>query len=173
MRKIIIYIATSLDGYIARKDGAIDWLPTEANEDYGYETFLKDIDTVLMGNKTYQQVRGFDVEYPYKEYQNYVFTRNHNLSKDEYVEFIHEEPAGFMKDLKNQPGENIWLIGGGEIINNATTKRVADELILFIMPVVLGEGLPLFLKSTDDRKLALINSKTYNSGVVELHYKFL
>ncbi|KAA3625142.1 MAG: dihydrofolate reductase [Bacteroidetes bacterium] len=173
MRKIIIYIASSLDGYIARKDGAIDWLPTEADEDYGYEAFLQGVDTVLMGNKTYQQVRGFDVEYPYKNFKNFVFTRNQDLSKDEYVDFIREEPASFMKTLKNQPSGNIWLIGGGEIINNATIQGVADELILFVMPVVLGEGLPLFLKSADDRKLELLNSKTYKSGVVELHYKFL
>ncbi len=173
MRKIIIYIATSLDGYIARKDGAIDWLPTEADEDYGYETFMKNIDTVLMGNKTYRQVRGFDIKYPYKEFQNFVFTRNQELSKDEFVNFIHEEPSSFMQALKKEPGRNIWLIGGGEIINNATIKKAADELILFIMPVVLGEGLPLFLKSPDDRKLELIDSKTYKSGVVELRYKFL
>lgn len=77
MRKRIDYIAVSLDGYIAHTNGTIDWLPApEGNEDYGYADFLKGIDTVLMGNKTYQQVRGFDVEYPYKEYENYVFTTN-------------------------------------------------------------------------------------------------
>lgn len=173
MRKIVVYIATSMDGFIARKNGSIDWLPTAEGEDYGYKDFLATIDTVLMGNNTYKQILDFDIEYPYKDCANYVFTRNEALIKDENTLFIQESPAEFMKKLKAEEGKDIWLIGGGEIVDIATKEHLADELMLFIMPVIIGDGLPLFLESSSDRKVELISSRSYPTGVVAMHYQFL
>ena len=105
MRKIILYVACSLDGKIADREGNVDWLDTIPNpdhSDYGYSDFIKSVDTTLMGNKTYQQVLGFDVPFPYKETKNYVITRDGTLTNDENVEYIHQNIADFISDLKNK-----------------------------------------------------------------------
>ncbi|HVU58731.1 MAG TPA: hypothetical protein VHD83_26910, partial [Puia sp.] len=116
MRKITLYSALSLDGYVSRPDGNIDWLnsfPNPENQDFGYAAFIQTIDTTLMGNKTYQQVLSFDVPFPYPDKKNYVFTRRKDYKDTEFVEFVSEDPAGFVYDLKRRDGGGIWCIGGG------------------------------------------------------------
>ena len=129
---------------------------------------LLGLQSVISGASDY-----FDIEYPYKDCANYVFTRNEALIKDENTLFIQESPAEFMKKLKAEEGKDIWLIGGGEIVDIATKEHLADELMLFIMPVIIGDGLPLFLESSSDRKVELISSRSYPTGVVAMHYQFL
>ena len=122
MRKIILFIASSLDGFIARIDQSIDWLFMD--NDYGYKEFYKSIDTVLVGNKTYQKSKEFE-EYPFKDKKVFVFTRSKNL-KDENVDFVYDV-ANFSKKLIKQSGKNIWLVGGGEI-----AKIFLDNYLLSI-----------------------------------------
>ncbi|WP_020533474.1 dihydrofolate reductase family protein [Flexithrix dorotheae] len=174
MKPLILYIATSLDGYIARKNGAVDWLPEgEEGDDYGYQAFYDGIDTVLMGNKTYQQLLSFGVEYPYKGTEGFIFTRNMELTRDENVTYIQEDIVEFTQKLKQGEGKGIWLIGGGEIIKILLEADLVDELIIFEMPVLLGNGIPLFPESKKEIKLKLEESKTYSGGIVELKYKTL
>ncbi|MCG8311115.1 MAG: dihydrofolate reductase family protein [Cytophagales bacterium] len=173
MRKIILYIAGSLDGKIADAEGGVDWLhriPNPDESDYGYAGFIKTIDTTLMGNKTYRQVLGFDVEFPYKQTENYVITRNESLVKDEYVRYISKHAAAFIRDLKNKPGKDIWCIGGGGIIAFLIDHDLLDEIRMFIMPVVLGAGIPLTARLRDQCALKLTDTVSYKSGVVELRY---
>ena len=119
MRQVILYIAASLDNYIARPDGSVEWLHLPEyslpNEDYGYGDFYKTIDTTFLGNNTYKVTHGFDIPFPYADNMNYVFSRSTNNQETEYVKFITGDIVDFVRKLKNGKGENIWLIGGGQI----------------------------------------------------------
>ncbi len=168
-KKLILYIATSLDGFIAREDGSVDWLP-DSGEDFGYEAFLSQIDTVLMGHKTYRQILSFDVEYPYTGKRNYVFTRDKTLERDEHAEFVHSNIIPFVKALKVTGFKNIWLVGGGELFSELLAAGVVDELILFVFPLLLGEGIPLFQGPFQEQKLELLHAHGHQGGVVELRY---
>ena len=168
MRKINLFIASSLDGYIARSDGSVDWLPE--NTASGYERFIKSIDTVVMGKKTYDQVLTFG-DYLYKNKKSYVFTRNDDYPKDENTEFVHDVDK-LVKDINTNSGTNIWLIGGADIISTFLNLELVDEIILSIIPVVLGKGIPLFKNIQKEVKLELIKTTDYDA-LVELHYKVL
>lgn len=168
MRKVKLFIACSLDGFIARPDGAVDWLFTD--DDYGYLAFYDSIDTTLMGNKTYQQVLS-DGEFPYLGKNNYVFTRQTNLPSTAQVIFIAEDIVSFTQKLKKSSGKDIWLIGGGAIINILYQAGLIDEYILAIHPVILGKGIPLFPGPIGEQKLLLQDVKTYSTGLVQLTYE--
>lgn len=168
MRKIILYSAASLDQFIARKDGAIDWLFTD--QDYGFHQFFDSVDTTLMGNKTYQQVLTFGGEFPYKGKENYVFSRNNDLKDNENVHFISENINELITDLKSQSGKDIWLIGGGEINSLFFKNGWIDNIILSIHPIWLGEGLPLFPNFIKQQNLLLKSSKAFDSGLLQLEY---
>jgi len=167
MGKIILYIASSLDGYIARENGDVDWLPI--NTDSGYDNFYKSIDTVIMGKKTYDQILTFG-DYPYKGKKSYVFTRNDSLTKDENVEFA-SNVEEFSRNLVSSKG-NIWLVGGSELFSAFLEHKLVDEIILSIIPTVLGKGIPLFQNINQEANLKLIKTTGY-SGFVELTYKVL
>ncbi|HSG73782.1 MAG TPA: dihydrofolate reductase family protein [Nitrosopumilaceae archaeon] len=168
MRKIRLFIACSLDGYIAKEDGSVDWLPQ--NGDSGYEQFYKSIDTVLMGKKTYDQILTFG-KYPYKDKLSYVFTRNPNQKKDENVEFI-SEVEEFTQKLISNSGKDIWLVGGSDTASTFLNLKFVDELIISVIPVVLGKGIPLFTNIKEEIKLELVKTTKY-SKLVELSYKIL
>ena len=167
MGKIILYIASSLDGYIARENGDVDWLPI--NTDSGYDNFYKSIDTVIMGKKTYDQILTFG-DYPYKGKKSYVFTRNDSLTKDENVEFA-SNVEEFSRNLVSSKG-NIWLVGGSELFSAFLEHKLVDEIILSIIPTVLGKGIPLFQNINQEANLKLIKTTEYR-GFVELTYKVL
>lgn len=167
MRKVVLFSAVSLDHYIARTDGAVDWLFTDG--DYGYQAFYDSIDTTLMGNATYQQVLSFG-PFPYAEKTNFVFTKNSNASSDANVTFITEAIPAFVKDLKEQKGKDIWLVGGGSINVLLLTHGLIDTLVLSVHPIWLGQGIPLFPAWDKTLPLELLNSKSYSSGLVQLTY---
>lgn len=176
MRKIILYIACSLDGKIADTNGSTDWLhqiPNPDTSDYGYAKFFKSIDTTIMGNATYQQVLGFDVEFPYKQTENYVITRNKSLTRDEHVQYVSENIVGFINDLKNKPGKDIWSIGGAALNGLLLEHGLLDEIQIFTMPVILGKGIPLTSQLNKNISLKLINTTTYKSDVLEMRYKVI
>lgn len=168
MRNLKLFIACSLDGFIARSDGDVDWLLTD--DDYGYQEFYASIDTTLMGNKTYRQVMTFG-EFPYPGKNNYVFTRQMNLPATEYVAFITEDIVTFTRKLKVSDGKDIWLIGGGAVINILYQAGLIDQYILAIHPIILGKGIPLFHGPIGEQKLVLQDCKTYPSGLVQLFYE--
>ena len=165
MRKIILYIASSLDGYIARENGDVDWLPE--NTTSGYDEFYKTIDMVVMGKKTYEQVLTFGA-YPYKDKKSYVFTRNNEQTKDQNTEFVFDIDK-FVKENISNSGKNIWLVGGAEIISSFLNRGFVGEVILSIVPVILGKGIPLFKNIQNETKLELIKTTEYDK-LVEIHY---
>jgi len=173
MSKIIIYIAQSLNGKIAREDGSIDWLTQFDGEDYGYHQFIDSVQTILIGNKTYKQVLTFGDEFPYKNKKVYVFTRNNQVQKDENVSFISSNISDFISNLKNSTNENIWLVGGAEIITYFLENKLVEELQLFTIPIIITSGINLMDKLSHDCKLNLSNSKIYKNGVVEAHYEII
>jgi len=170
MRKVILFIASSLDSYIARPSGNVDWLFTD--QDYGYSEFYAGIDTVVMGRKTYEQVLTFG-EYPYKGKKSYVFTRHPSCQSDNNAEFIATDVKNFVDDLRQVDGKNIWLVGGSLLIHDFISKNLVDELILSIHPIVLGEGIPLFSNQLTTTFLKLTGCQTYSSGLVQLSYNFM
>ncbi len=168
MRKIRLFIAASLDGYIARKSGEVDWLFTD--QDYGYTEFYNQLDTVLMGRKTYEQVLQFG-EYPYKKKQGFVFSQTRHGERDENVEFIGESLREFVNGLRQASGDDIWLVGGSEIIHYFIKHGFLDELILAIHPIILGDGIPLIIKDKSlDMKLKFKQVKSYDSGLLQVFY---
>jgi dihydrofolate reductase len=174
MRKVICYIAISLDGKIADAQGGVEWLeqlPNPEGTDYGYAEFLKPIDTTIMGNSTYKQVRSFPGEFAYKHLRNFVLTKSADGGRDEFAEFISaDDVAELIGNLKSQPGKDIWLIGGGKANALFLNQGLLDELRVFVMPIVLGDGIPLFAPETQKKEISLINNRVYSSGVVELIY---
>ena len=167
MPKITIYIATSLDGYIAREDGSIDWLPESAES--GYDAFYKSVDTVIMGKTTYKQVLTFG-DYPYKDKKSFVFTTTNQI-KDENIEFVSDVDK-FIIDNFPGTGRNIWLVGGAQIIASFLKQKVVNEIIITVIPVILGKGIPLFQNIESEIKLELIKTKKYFE-LTDLHYKVL
>jgi len=155
-RKMILFIATSLDGYIATEDESLDWLfEVEGEGDNGYSEFFHRVDTVLMGRKTYDWVvKNTNGDFPYKDEKCYVFTRS-PLENNENVQFVNEDVVSFTKELKKNDGKNIWLVGGGELIHSFLQEKLVDELIITVAPTLIGKGIPLFKKSDVQINLSL------------------
>lgn len=168
MRKIKLFIACSLDGYIARSNGDIDWLFTEG--DYGYHDFYASIDTIIMGYKTYEKGRSLG-EFQFKNKKNFVFTRFSGRKNTESVTFASGDIIAFTKKLKKKKGKDIWLMGGGEIIKALFNEKLIDEYIMAIHPVVLTEGIPLFSGLEEQQDLVLTDVKKFPNGLVEIFYK--
>jgi len=176
MRKIKLYIASSLDSFIADENGSIDWLFSDA--DYGYTEFYNSVDTILVGRKTYEQSLTFE-ECPYKGKKVYVFTHNAKEQNEKKmtsdVEYINKGIPEFVRRLIKQPVSNrdIWLLGGGEIASLFLNADLVDEIILSVHPIILGKGIPLFNNIKKLVKLRLLESIPFESGLVQLHYSIL
>jgi dihydrofolate reductase len=171
-RKIIVNIATSADGYIARPDGDIEWLTRRPPPKgfYGMGKFMQSIDTTLFGRKTYdvslQMGAKFDSKTP-----SYVFSRQPlPASVPPGVEFITGDIGSFAKRLREQSGKNIWMMGGGEIIASFLDEGAIDEFIISVVPVFIGDGIPLIARRHRDVPLRLRAVERFPDGVVQLHY---
>lgn len=162
-----MYIAVSLDGFIADKDGSVEWLNDFAGEDYGYDQFIQKVDTLIFGRKTFQHVLEFG-EFPYKNKECYVFSRSEFETRG-FGETVKEKPGDFVNKLKHSGGKDIWIVGGGEIISQLITDDLIDEYQIFLMPVLLGSGVQLFNNIGTSKKLKIFGSVQYGSGVVGLH----
>jgi dihydrofolate reductase len=165
MRKIILYIATSLDGFIARKNGSVDWLTKYENsgEDYGYKKFLESIGTVFLGNTTYKEFKA-----PYEDKKCFVFSRT-KTGQENNIIYVNNNVKEFVEGL--QDDGNIWLVGGANIAKEFLVNNLIDEFIITVIPIVLGEGIYLFEKGCGEQKLKLQNITSYDSGVVQLCYQ--
>lgn len=175
MRKLKLYIACSIDGYIARKDGTLDWLDAVPNPDeldYGYGEFYATIDTTIMGSSTYKEVLGFDVPWPYTECQSYILSRKGDVEiATPSTHLVKEDIPSFIKKLKEEEGKDIWIIGGGQIIYSFLDLGLVDEMLLTLAPVILGDGIPLFPGSPLETNFELIKTEGFNSGFVNLEYR--
>lgn len=172
-RRIILYTACSLNGLIARPNGEVDWLdavPNPEGSDYGFGEFYASVDITVQGSNTYEKVLSWGVDFPYPDKTNYVLTRQSGREDMEYVRFIREDPVAFVRRLQVSEGGDIWIVGGGQVNTLFLNAGLIDEMYLFIMPVVLPDGIPLFAPDTAEIYLRLLNTITHGSGVVELHY---
>lgn len=174
MRKIKLFIAASLDGYIARTDGSLDWLddiPNPDQLDYGYYKFYDSIDTLLMGRKTYEEVLGFDVAWPYPDKKTFIVTTKPVAVKTENTYLLEEGFEQNVKKLMQKDGKDIWVVGGGVLISSMLDMGLIDEMLITITPVILGEGIPLFPNAPKETKLELIHTETFKTGFVNLTYQ--
>ncbi len=174
MSALRLYIATSLDGYIARENGAVDWLdqlPNPDNLDYGYSDFLREIDTILMGRKTYEVVMGFDMDWPYEGKRTFVLSQKEGLElSSPDTKLIRNLSPESIQNLKDESEKDIWLVGGGQLVSRCLDLDLLDEIILFVMPTILGAGIPLFHGTPEEKRMHLVDCLSYETGVVKLVY---
>lgn len=170
-RKLVVFIAASLDGYIATKEDSLDWLfKVEGEGDNGYSEFYETVDTVVMGKRTYDWLMNENLkEFPYKNKECYVYTRS-AMEDTENVKFVNGDVKEFVENLKRKNGENIWIVGGGELLQSFIQEKLIDEFIITIAPIILGSGISLFREGDYQVDLSLLGTKNFNQ-FVELHYE--
>lgn len=175
MKKIILFIAMSLDGYIAGTDGNVSWLQGQdpAGEDMaGYYEFIKDIDTVIMGWKTYHQIitELSPEEWMYNDLKSYIITHK-ELPSTENILFANENICELINKLKQEDGKDIWICGGASIINPLIRENLIDRFHISIIPTILGNGIRLFETAEAEVKLKLIKTQSYN-GITDVIYEY-
>lgn len=172
MRKIKLYIAASLDGYIARANGDLDWLteyPNPDNSDHGYADFYNTVDTLIIGGRTYDSILGMNVPWPYEGKDTYIVT-NHTRGtvSDDHLHFVMDNVIETLAELKHKDGKDIWLVGGGKLISMFMENDLIDEMILFYVPTILGDGIPLFPKMSKESHWSTVKCEKYNSGIMRI-----
>ena len=170
-KKVILYIAMSLDGYIAKPNDDLSFLSIveKVGEDYGYSELLSQVDTIILGRKTYDWVMQLG-ELPYKDKNVYIITKTFRPNKGKIV-FYSSNLTELIHNLKIQNEKNILCEGGAEIVNELLRKDLIDELIISIIPILVGKGIRLFDENRPEQKLKLISVKTFETGLIQLHYK--
>jgi dihydrofolate reductase len=164
-----VYIATSLDGFIARPDGAIDWLTPmmQPGEDYGYKRFFGAIDAIVFGRKTYETALGFG-EWPYAGKRCVVLT--HRALAPRHDEERYEGSLAALVEQLGAAGVRRIYVDGGEVIRQFLAAGLIDDLTLSVVPVLLGDGIPLF-RGGEERWLQLVESRAFSTGLVQLEYR--
>lgn len=171
-RNVVLYISMSLDGYIATKDNDLGFLSLveQAGEDYGYNDFLKSVDTVIIGRKSYEKVIAMGYEYPHVDKDVYILTRRAKPPLGTF-KFYTDDLAQLVLRLKSQPGKTIYCDGGAEIANELMKNGLVDQYIISVIPILLGDGIKLFRDGRPEQKLELVSTKQFDKGLAQLHYK--
>ena len=173
VKKVSLFIAMSLDGYIADSKGGVSWLTGQGDDSENidsYSEFVKDIDTILMGRNTYHQLiteLSPDV-WVYDDFITYVITHEENVSSDKII-FANENPGDLIKKLKEQGGKGIWVCGGADIVQQLVTENLIDIYYITVIPTILGSGIRLFENGKNEIKLKLLHTQNYN-GMIDLIY---
>ncbi|MBQ0837583.1 dihydrofolate reductase family protein [Lactiplantibacillus pentosus] len=175
MRKVVVYIAVSLDGYIADRHQRIDWLggqDADYQGEYGYSDFIAGVDDVVMGYTTYRQVVDelAPNQWPYAGLTSHVLTHRQETTSDDQIKFVNSSVVDLVATLKSQPGKSIWICGGANVINQLVEQDLVDEYYLTIMPILLGDGVRLFDRHEKSLPLRLVSSSSEN-GVVTAIYQ--
>jgi len=170
--KLILYIAISLDGFIAKPDGDTSWLSIveKDGEDYGYADFLASVETIIVGRKTFDKIMSMGFDYTSNGKTIYVISHN-EIANNVNVKFYSGDLKKLVKNLKENNTRNIYCDGGAEIVNSFLLKNLFDELIISIIPILLGEGISLFKNGLPEQYLTLLEVCHYKKGLVQLHYK--
>lgn len=174
--KATAFIATSLDGFIARKDGNLDWLPgaETSDEDYGYAEYTATVDVLVMGRKTFKKVLTFG-EWPYSGMRVVVLSTS--LTKNETPEAltneveIHPGPVGELMTYLESSGSSSVYVDGGKVIQNFLKEGLLSQITIATIPVLIGSGIPLFGDSGRDIKLEHLKTKSFESGIVQSTYR--
>lgn len=175
MGNVVLYIATSVDGYIARKDDSVEWLNRYLGqgEDYGYPEFLASVGAIIMGAASYRKMFDFG----WGEYANiptYVLSRNELPmieGGEKSVHFYSAPAADLVRDLKSRIDGVIWLFGGGEVVRSFLRENLVEELRIFVNPYLLGGGISLLEDIGREIDLTLVASRSFTTGLVEMHYR--
>ncbi len=172
-RKVIVHIATSADGYIARSDGDLEWLTSRPAPQgfYGMNAFMRSVDTTVLGRKTYEVSLRMGAKFD-SQSRNIVFS-HHPPPADapSGVEFVNDAIGPFVSRLREQPGKDIWLMGGGEIIASFLDAQAIDEFAISVVPVFIGDGIPLIARRHRHVPLELLSSERFEDGVVQSRYR--
>jgi dihydrofolate reductase len=169
MRKVRLFIATSLDGYIAGRDGDVSWLFDDG--DYGHTAFYAGIDTVLVGRRTYDVARRLSV-WPYAGRNVVVFTRGSESGvTSPNTVATSRTPADVVAELRSRDGKDLWLAGGGALVASFMDSGLIDDVTVSIHPVLLGDGIALVAKGARTMPLALVAERRFPSGLVQLTYR--
>ena len=174
MRKAVLFIAMSVDGYIADSNGGVKWLNGQDNDGENIDTyseFTRNIDTILMGWNTYHQITTelSPTEWIYGDFTTYVITHNKRKSTEK-IYFTGENPTKLLKELKVCDGKDIWICGGANLVNQLVRADLIDQYIISVIPTLLGKGIHLFEEGENEQKLFLAKTRNYN-GIVELTYE--
>jgi dihydrofolate reductase len=175
MRKVVYSLTNSLDNFIARADGAYDWILMDEEIMSEFPKLYASFDTVLIGRKTYDQTLTQSPETApeaagFMDMKTYVFSRTMKESPNVGVEIISDNAGEFVRSLKNESGKDIWLMGGGILAASLLRERLVDEIGVAIQPILLGSGIPLFPDIGLQVDLQLLECKTYKNGIVGLKY---
>lgn len=170
-REVVLYIAQSLDGYIATESGRLEWLDTVAaeGEDYGYNKFVATVDTVIIGRKTYDKVMSFGIEFPHKGRKTFVLSRSLSGKTDDVL-FYNGDVSSLINEIRQSPGMNIYVDGGSELVLEILKNDLIDRFIISIIPVMLGSGIRLFQSGFSQMNVSLDDCLKFPSGLVQLHY---
>ncbi|ARI78158.1 dihydrofolate reductase family protein [Halobacillus mangrovi] len=169
MGKVVLYIAQSLDGYIARENGDIDWLWDD--RDYGYDDFINTIDTVILGRKTYEQLFELTDEFPYHSKDVYVVSETME-GHDDYATFVQpEQITPLINVLRTDQNKNIWIVGGSMLIEDFIRMGLIDEYHIAIQPVLIGSGIRLFKSNEHQEELDFIDYHRFDDGMLMLTYR--
>ena len=171
-RKIIVNIATSADGYVARPDGNLDWLTDRPAPKgfYGLPEFERSTDAKILGRKTFDRSLQMGARFS-ADAVHYVFSRRPPpASVPAGVNFVTESIGAFAERLRTQAGKNVWMMGGGEIIGSFLDEEAIDEFIITVVPTFIGEGIPLLAPRHREVALRLLGVQQFPDGVVQLHY---
>jgi dihydrofolate reductase len=171
-RNVVVFIACSIDGFIAGKEESLEFLSLveSPGEDYGYNEFIKTIDTVILGRKTYDKVLGFGVPFPHKERTCYVVTTT-LLGKNEDTIFWNDSPQKLVRYLQEQDGADIFVDGGASVVNSLLKEGLIDRLTISFIPHLLGEGIRLFENGLPEQSMKLLGSTSFPSGLVQVTYE--
>jgi Dihydrofolate reductase len=173
--QIQLFIAQTIDGYIAREDGSLDWLlslPNPNQNDHGYNELINGVDTIVMGRKTYEELLGLIEEWPYPNHKTYVVTGDKEFCvKTESTYLLHQIDEETITKLKSESQKNIWLVGGGTLITHFLNLNAINEMTLSVIPLILGKGIRLFPDTLKETNFTLIKSESFETGVVNLVYR--
>jgi dihydrofolate reductase len=174
MVEIVYYVATSVDGYIATPDGGIEWLTSfeSGGEDYGYAEFYASVEAVLLGRRTFEQVLSLG-EWPYTGKSSWVFSQQPHPSPPPQVTLTSQSPAEVVTALADQGIRRAWLVGGGQLAGSFQAAGLISEHIISIIPIILGEGIPLFGEAGAMERLQMMGNTPYDNGLVQIRYRGL
>lgn len=171
MRNVVLYIALSLDGFIAGPDDDLSFLQIveRAGEDYGYAAFMSTVDTVVLGRKTYDKVLSFGIGFPHADRECYVLTRSPRPSEGS-VHFVNQDPTSLIAELRVQDGQSIFIDGGAEIVQQLLRSNSIDTMVLSYIPCMLGSGTRLFGNDSSVHRFNLQSVKTFDSSLIQVEY---
>ena len=174
MKKIRLFISSSIDGYIATPDGDLDWLidyPNPERLDYGYQKFLSEIDTVIMGGQAYRSLKYMDIVWPYKGKTTFIISHNPDKGKiEDNIAFITEDVIEKVTEIKEGNGSDIALVGGGEVTKMLLQANLIDEMIITTVPILLGGGISLFPPYFTTSEWRICESNLYENGLLQAFY---